>query len=152
LLKNLFKQQSLLRKKLGPLCIQLPPSLKYDYLLLEKFCKLLSSLNTDKFAIEFRNKTWLNQKVYTLLTKYRIAFIISDSPRWPTDIIKTTDWVYVRLHGKPLLFASNYGLRALKKWAKDLVSLKPKKLFIYFNNDANAYAAMNAQTLKRLLS
>jgi uncharacterized protein YecE (DUF72 family) len=47
----------------------------------------------------------LEKEVYENLKKLRVAFVISDYPRWQTEIVKTCDFVYVRFHGKPNLFA-----------------------------------------------
>lgn len=135
-LKNLKS----LGNKLGPILIQLPPSAKCNQKRLEIFIKNLLSISKKifkkqpMFAIEFRHGSWLTKEIYLLLKKNKIALCISDSPDWPTDTIMTTDWVYVRFHGRPILFTSIYPKKTLKKWAEKLIKLKPKKLFIYFNN------------------
>jgi len=102
-------------------------------------------------ALEIRNKNLLNQDIYNFLKKEKIIFVISDSPRWPTDIVKTTDIVYVRFHGKPVIFASKYSKEELKEYAEKIKKLKPKILFAYFNNDAEGYAIENALEFKKLI-
>jgi uncharacterized protein YecE (DUF72 family) len=156
-LRNFLTDASLLKSKLGPILIQLPPGLKCDLKLLATFLLEIKDLGKElnknfKLAIEFRHKSWLNPEVYKLLKKNKAAFVISDSPRWPTEIIKTTSWVYLRLHGKPKLFSSDYSQKSLNQWRKELLMLKPTKIFVYFNNDANAHAADNALYLKRTLN
>ncbi|GIW66971.1 MAG: hypothetical protein KatS3mg095_0869 [Candidatus Parcubacteria bacterium] len=103
-------------------------------------------------AVEIRNKNLLNQDVYNFFKKEKIIFVISDSPRWPTEIIKTTDTVYVRFHGKPILFASKYSTQELKGYAEKIKTLKPKILFAYFNNDAEGYAVDNALEFKKFFN
>jgi uncharacterized protein YecE (DUF72 family) len=103
-----------------------------------------------KLAIEFRHKTWLDKETYDFLKKKKVAFVISDSPRWPTDIVKTTDFVYIRFHGKPHLFASKYEKEELQRYAKEIKKLKPKTLFAYFNNDAEGYAVEDALEFQKL--
>lgn len=131
---------SALGGKLGPILIQLPPGAKYNKERLEIFLKNLLALwgknfkQKPMFAIEFRHESWLCEETYALLRKNKIAFCISDSPAWPTVNVMTTDWTYIRFHGRPKLFESLYSEKNLKKWAKDLIKLKPKKIFIYFNN------------------
>mgnify|MGYP001118311764 CR=1 FL=1 len=149
ILKETIENYKVLGKNLGPILIQLPPSLKKDLKTLEKFLK-----NFDKnlkLAIEFRHRSWLDKETYNFLKKKKIAFAVSDSPRWPTDIVKTCDFVYVRFHGKPHLFASKYGKEELIWYAKEIKKLKPKTLFAYFNNDAEGYAIENDLEFQKLL-
>lgn len=159
ILKETINSYKVLGKNLGPILIQLPPSLKKDIKLLKNFLKILHNVHISsreslqafvRFAIEFRHNSWLDKEVYEVLKEKKIAFVISDSPRWPTDIIKTTDFVYVRFHGKPKLFASKYSKKELKEYAEKIKKLKPKILFTYFNNDFEGYAVEDALEFKKL--
>ncbi len=150
ILKETIEGYKVLGKKLGVVLIQLPPGLKKDLDLLKEFLENLKIFKKIKFAIEFRNKSWLDKEVYQILKKNKIAFVISDSPRWPTDIVKTTDFVYIRFHGKPKLFASKYSKEELKNYAEKIKKLKPKILFAYFNNDFEGYAVEDALYFKSL--
>jgi len=154
ILKDTLDSYKALGNYLGLILIQLPPSLKKDLKLLENFInklRKLASIKHLKLAIEFRHKSWLEKNVYKKLKELTVAFCISDSPRWPTDFVKTTDFVYVRFHGKPKLFASKYSEKELCEFAVKLKKLKPKFLFIYFNNDFEGYAVENALYMKYLL-
>lgn len=145
-----------LGRKLGPILIQFPPSFRVD---LEKLKFLLDQMNKFgkknkvklRLACEFRHISWFNEEVYEFMRKKKAAFVITNSPAWPSKVIKTCDFVYMRFHGRTKLFASNYTDKELREWAETLKDLKPKELFCYFNNDANAYAADNALYLKKLL-
>jgi uncharacterized protein YecE (DUF72 family) len=147
ILKETIEIYKVLGKNLGPILIQLPPSLKKDLKVLEKFLKNFKNL---ELAIEFRHKSWLDKETYNFLKKKNVAFVISDSPRWPTDIVKTADFVYIRFHGKPKLFASKYEKEELQRYAKEIKKLKPKTLFAYFNNDAEGYAVEDALEFQKL--
>jgi uncharacterized protein YecE (DUF72 family) len=153
ILKDTLDSYKILGKHLGVILIQLSPSLKKDLKLLNNFVNKLrkySSIKNLKLAIEFRHKSWLDKEVYKKLKKLKVAFCISDSPRWPTDFVKTTDFVYVRFHGKPKLFASRYSEKELEEFSEKLKKLKPKTLFIYFNNDFEGYAVENALYMQKL--
>ncbi len=152
ILKETLNSYKVLGSHLGPILIQLPPSLKKDTKLLKNFLSEIKKISNIKLAIEFRHKSWLDKEVYKLLKKLNVAFCISDSPRWPTDFVKTTDFIYVRFHGKPKLFASKYSEEELKYFANKLRKLKPKILFIYFNNDFEGYAVENALFMKKLFN
>jgi uncharacterized protein YecE (DUF72 family) len=147
ILKETIESYKVLGKNLGPILIQLPPSLKKNLKILERFLKNFENL---KLAIEFRHKSWLDKETYNFLKKKKVAFVISDSPRWPTDIVKTCDFVYIRFHGKPHLFASKYEKEELQRYAKEIKKLKPKTLFAYFNNDAEGYAVEDALEFQKL--
>jgi uncharacterized protein YecE (DUF72 family) len=151
ILKETLNNYLTLKENLGPILIQFPPSLKIDIEKLEKFVKeIKKNCKNILLSIEFRHKSWLDKEVYKFLKKENIAFCISDSPRWKTDIVKTANFVYVRFHGRPL-FAGKYSENELKEWEKEIKKLKPQKLFVYFNNDFNAHAIENALYMKKIL-
>lgn len=157
LLKEFLRNSSFLRKNLGPFLIQLPPGFKNKKRLKDfiGFFKKISReifKKTPKIALEVRNQNLINEQIFELLKKEKIAFVISDSAQWPTRIVKTTDFVYLRFHGKPYLFASSYSKEELKKYAIEIKKLKPKIIYAYFNNDAQGYAIENAKAFKKLLS
>jgi uncharacterized protein YecE (DUF72 family) len=67
----------------------------------------------------------------------------------------TADFVYLRLHGPTdFKYQGSYSTAALKKWAnKCLAWAKSRKdVYVYFDNDHEAYAAFNALVLKELVA
>lgn len=146
-----------LKKNLGCVLIQLPPSFKCDEDRLKKFLKFLFSYAKKikykaDFAIEFRNDTWFTESVYKILNKYNIAFVISSSSRWPAAETITADICYIRFHGPTILFNSSYSGEELQKRAKFIQSHKEvKKFYIFFNNTMNRHAIGNAEYLMKLL-
>ena len=65
----------------------------------------------------------------------------------------TSNVIYIRFHGPTGKYQGNYSKSALRDWAdwiKDNIKGK-KAVFAYFNNDYNAYAIGNAETLKEQL-
>ncbi|PZU16634.1 MAG: DUF72 domain-containing protein, partial [Chryseobacterium sp.] len=58
--------------------------------------------------------------------------------------------LYYRLHGKPVLYKSEYSLEFLKDLAENIVNMK-RKTFIFFNNTWGTAAINNALYLKELL-
>ncbi len=59
----------------------------------------------------------------------------------------------MRFHGTEKLYASNYSHDLLVDWAKRLKLLAQDctSVYVYFNNDHNAYAVQNAKRLMELL-
>jgi uncharacterized protein YecE (DUF72 family) len=120
--------------------------------------------------VELRNPACINQGLMALLRKHRIAWVIADTAgRFPYAEEVTTDFVYVRLHGDTQLYASDYGPRAIARWAervacwsagnepKDAVHLaaaapgRARDVYVYFDNDGSAYAPHNAEALQAVL-
>jgi uncharacterized protein YecE (DUF72 family) len=146
-----------LGNKLGPILIQFPPSFRKSLEKLEFLFAQIRKIEKKKklklkLACEFRHPTWFEDEVYDFMRKHKVAFVITNSPAWPSKVIKTADFIYMRFHGRTKLFASNYTEKELREWAQTLKDLKPKILFAYFNNDANAYAADNARYLAKLFA
>jgi uncharacterized protein YecE (DUF72 family) len=152
-LANFLERLEPLKKKglLGPLLLQLPPGLHLDLNLLE--CFLNSLPESYRFTIEFRHKSWLIEDVYRLLERYNVAFCIVSSPKLPVVVRVTADFSYIRMHGRKRWYDYFYTDEELRYWA-DVVSgihEEGKDVFMYFNNDPNAYAIQNALRTKELL-
>ncbi|GAI46998.1 unnamed protein product, partial [marine sediment metagenome] len=69
-------------------------------------------------------------------------------------LVVTSDFAYIRLHGSATLYSSCYSDKELAQWAKKIVQLgeKVEAVFIYFNNDAEAFAVKNALTLVKFIN
>lgn len=132
-----------LRNKLGCLLFQLPPSFTYNK---EKLMQVVNSLHPGfKNVIEFRHSSWWTKEVYDTLTEKKITFCSVSYPGLPTIINTTTSIAYVRLHGVPQLFYSDYSSKELEEWHSALADKKKlKEVYIYFNNTAGIYGIMNA--------
>ena len=66
----------------------------------------------------------------------------------------TADFVYVRLHGPGDKYQGSYNNDKLKQWAEYLLQWmgEGKDVYIYFDNDQEAFAVFNALTLKDIVS
>ncbi|QTA38007.1 DUF72 domain-containing protein [Thermosipho ferrireducens] len=147
-LEKFIKRVNFLNEKLKVILWQLPPSLKADELLLNEFIGLLPK--HVKHTIEFRHPSWFTDNIFNLLKENNVSFCITDSSRYKGLWIKTTDFVYVRLHGPAKLYASEYGETLLKDFARKIREFNCKT-YIYFNNDFNGYALKDAKMLIEIL-
>jgi uncharacterized protein YecE (DUF72 family) len=140
-----------LGKKLGPILFQLPPGWKLNEERLQDFLKQLPKKN--RFVFEFRNPTWYAESVNEILQKHNCAFCIYELAGHLSPVQITADFVYTRLHGPGDRYQGSYTTAALKKWAKKIHawSTEGKDVYMYFDNDQNAYAAFNAQKIKELV-
>jgi uncharacterized protein YecE (DUF72 family) len=139
----------LLGNTLGAVLFQLPPFLKADVQLLEKFIATLPPQH--RYIFEFRNSDWYRPEVYHILEKYNAAFCIYELAGHTSPIEITADFVYLRLHGPGAnKYQGSYSDELLLNWAKKCkMWLKTKDVFVYFDNDEKGYAAFNALQLQR---
>ncbi len=153
-LEKFFDVFEPMKKKMGPVLIQLPPSLKFDHDLTEHFYKALKQYKGYEFAMEVRHDTWLQQDSLSLMSNYEIAFVISQSGKgFPYAEHVTAKNIYVRFHGPKELYASSYTDETLmyfaglfKKWHKE-----KHTIWAFFNNDYFGHAINNALTLQKFL-
>jgi uncharacterized protein YecE (DUF72 family) len=130
-----------LGSKKGCLLIQLPPALKADRIgqlerLLERVIQS-DPQRTWKIAVEFRNKTWYNTEVNTLLTRSQAIRVLHDMPA--SKIMQTSDdqpVVYLRFHGPAGDYKGGYGEKTLEPYAQMVRKWqeKRKEVYVYFNN------------------
>src|SRR5919107_1034537 len=93
-----------LGEKLGPILIQLGPD--FGPVELPALAALLPKLPRDiRFAVEFRQRGWINDGVLALLAEHNVALTLSDG-RWiPRKLMlslatrPTTDFTYIRWMG-----------------------------------------------------
>ncbi len=159
--EDLFKFLHLLKPliddgKLGPLLIQLPPSFAYLGGL-DRLEGFLEALPTDlHFAVEFRNKSWLDKSdALDLLRAHNVAITTVDEPLLPPDTTTTADFAFVRWHGRGDRPWYNYRYRdeELRGWSKkvEAVATKTKKVYGYFNNHFHGFAVENSLKMMELL-
>jgi uncharacterized protein YecE (DUF72 family) len=149
--ENFLSRTRLLGEKLGPLLYQLPPSMKRNDALLQRF---LSSLPPQyQHAIEFRHESWIDDAVFDILRRHNVGLCVFDMPGFSCPLVATSDFAYVRFHGSQGLYSSRYSEEELSEWAQKIAVLgqNVKASYIYFNNDAEAFAVDNAMTLRNLL-
>lgn len=151
-LEAFFSRASMLKEKLGVILWQMPPTFNADPERLKAFLEMVEPYGT-RNAFEFRNKTWINKKIFSVLEKNNTALCIADYPEYISKLPITADFVYIRKHGKNGNHSTCYSTEELKEDAKFIKSCLRKKndVFIYFNNDASGYAPKNALELIGLL-
>lgn len=139
--------------KLGCLLIQMPPGIKFNMDLLEGFFKALPT--EFRFAIEFRDLSWLRDETWRLLENYKVAYTIVDEPVLPPEVHVTTDIAYIRWHGKGKHPWYNYCYEKeeLEPWIPKIneTAKKAEKVYGYFNNHYHGYAVKNCLEVMEML-
>ena len=140
-----------LGEKLGPIVFQLPPWWEVNAERLEAFLRALP--RGRRYAFELRNQTWHNAEVYGILSRHNAAFCIYDLAGYQSGYEVTADFTYVRLHGPGGAYQGSYSEEALRGWARRIRGWRRRlrAVYVYFDNDQDAYAPQNASALKHML-
>lgn len=148
-LDNLLPRAAHLGSKLGPILFQLPPHWRVNA---ERLHNLLEILPRDlRYAFEFRELSWINPEIDSILKKFNAAFCIYELAGYHSPLTITADFAYVRLHGPESgKYQGSYSRQKLKRWDRQIEEWRTqlKAIYIYFDNDQYGYAAANALALK----
>lgn len=140
LLATLFEALGTLKKRLGPLLIQLPAWAKKDVPRLREFLALLPKRR--RVAFEFRDASWFDDEVFGLLRKRHVALCIADAEgELAVPFERTTDWGYLRLR------RTDYKDASLKTWLKRIRSQGWHDVFVFFKHEKTASGPRLAQRL-----
>lgn len=151
-LETFLSRARILEIKLGPLLYQLPPNMPRNDRVLEAFLDLLPRDLCHVF--EFRHESWLDEDIFALLREHNTGFCIYDMPGFTTPVVSTSDFAYIRFHGSADMYGGCYTDTELEGWAERIGELGEslKAVYIYFNNDTQAFAIDNARTLQGKLT
>jgi uncharacterized protein YecE (DUF72 family) len=150
-LYRFLERARLLGSKLGPILYQLPPNWHCNVERLAEFLELLPS--DLQHVIEFRDQSWHCDEVFSLLRKSGVSFCIISLPDFPCLSLVTGPIVYLRMHGVDVRYGDSYDEEQLRDCARRVVSFlrEGHDTFVYFNNEAQAYAVENAWELRHLV-
>ena len=148
-LKAFTEQVRSLGSTLGPILIQLPPSLKFAPTLAESFLSEFRKLFGGDIVFEPRHPTWFAPPADELLRTYRVARAAADPAPDPRGVIPGgwTGLRYWRLHGSPQVYFTAYGEERLRPIA-DQMSLND---WCIFDNTASGAAIVDALLFQRLI-
>lgn len=152
-LAEFFRLLAPIHDRIPVLLIQLPPWEIGTMNDLERFLVALDQ--SYRYAIEFRDQSWLINKVWNLLEAYEIANVIVDEPKLPIDLRTTTDFSYIRWHGhgENPWFNYRFSIEELEDWVPRLqqVTDSVETTLGYFNNHFAGNAPLNALQMLSLL-
>ncbi|MGW9070570.1 DUF72 domain-containing protein [Streptomyces yangpuensis] len=148
---RLMAHAASLGDRLGPVLLQLPPTLRADPDALDA-CLACFPAGT-RVAVEPRHESWWTEEVRSVLTGRGAALCWADRGSRPvTPLWRTADWGYVRFHEGRAHPAPRYGRTALRSWAARIEDTWPASadVFAYFNNDPGGAAVTDARAFVRL--
>jgi uncharacterized protein YecE (DUF72 family) len=140
-----------LKEKLGPVLFQLPPRWRVNPGRLERLLEELPG--NHRYAFEFRDPSWHDDRILQLLSSRNAAFCIFDLAGTRSPVELTAGFVYIRLHGPGGPYQGSYHSRTLSAWARRMVEWRDagKDVYCYFDNDEKAYAPRDAARLKAMI-
>ncbi len=136
-----------LKDKLGPVLIQLPPSLKFEVAIAKSFFKMVRSHYPGSIVLEPRHPTWFTPAASELLHAHNISRVIADPLPVPkADDFGDQDTVYYRFHGSPKIYYSDYAKTDLDQMSQELSDAisTARNVWCIFDNTALGYATGNA--------
>ncbi|GGO71185.1 DUF72 domain-containing protein [Nonomuraea cavernae] len=148
--EHLMAAASRLKDKLGPILLQLPPTLKADPGRLDR---CLACFPGDvRVAVECRHDSWWSDEVRDVLQARGAALCWADRLGRPVaPLWRTASWGYLRFHEGRAHPHPSYGDEALKTWAGRIKDAGWRDALVYFNNDPGGAAVRNASTFARLV-
>jgi uncharacterized protein YecE (DUF72 family) len=140
--------------KLGPLLVQLPPSLAFTGDVAAPFFAGLRGIWPGAIVCEPRHPSWFDEDADLLLTAHHIGRVGADPARRPAAATPG-GWpgiAYWRLHGSPRIYYSAYGDAALAALAAAVKACTADQIWCVFDNTASGAAAADALRLQALLA
>ncbi len=139
-------------EKLACILIQLPPGMKF---MRDRIAGFLEILPSDfRFALEYRNESWLTEEAHKMLRDYNVATVVVDEPLLPPEIRLTSDMAYVRWHGRgtKMWYNYRYSKDELAPWIPKIKEMSQSAdVYGFFNNHYHGYAPENCIEVLEML-
>jgi uncharacterized protein YecE (DUF72 family) len=152
--------------RLGPVLLQLPPTLPADPAALDEclteFGRYRQPADGEggpgpgapvRVAVECRHESWWTDDIKDLLTRHNAALCWADQLGEPlTPLWRTADWAYLRFHQGAAEPCPTYDQQVLDTWLRRLDTTWPGEadMFVYFNNDQEGAAPHDASAFATL--
>jgi uncharacterized protein YecE (DUF72 family) len=155
LLDRFMVEVSALGNRLGPVLVQLPPSLKFGASA-PRFFDMLRNRFEGEVVCEPRHASWFERTADDVLEHFHVARVIADPPRIPaaTEAGGWRELSYRRMHGSPRIYYSKYTTDAIAEIASGMTRdpKSAKSRWCIFDNTALGEATGNAFDLRRALN
>ncbi|MGD9366599.1 MAG: DUF72 domain-containing protein [Desulfobacteraceae bacterium] len=157
-------------RRLLAILIQLPPSFDRQRSHRLYLGRLLDALERLPLAVEFRHRSWANDRVFAELERRGVTLVTVDVPDLPylfpsLDVLTNPAMVYIRFHGRnsrgwrsgnmQKQFDYDYRAEELQQWSGSTIPKMVQQAhngIIFFNNHVRAQAPHNARMLMEQLS
>jgi uncharacterized protein YecE (DUF72 family) len=146
--------------RLGPVLLQLPPTMQAAPSLLDECLHEFSAQHAKldaasernlRVCVEFRHQSWETQEVRAILERHNAALCWSDRLGRPLGPLwRTASWGYLRLHEGAAQPWPRYGPQSLRSWLARIAAefSRSADYYVYFNNDQHGAAPADAAALQ----
>jgi uncharacterized protein YecE (DUF72 family) len=152
-LERFLTEIAALGDNLGPVLVQLPPSFRCEIETAARFFHQLRARFAGSVVFEPRHPSWFTGDIEDLLLRFEVARIAAD-PAPVSAAAKPGGWpglVYLRLHGSPRMYYSDYSEEFLDRTARLIRQGAEGRAesWCIFDNTALGAACGNVLGLKR---
>jgi uncharacterized protein YecE (DUF72 family) len=153
-LDDFLSEIAMLGPRLGPVLVQLPPSLAFDMEVAGRFFRRLRGSFAGMVACEPRHPSWFNPEAEHLLAEMNVARVAADPACVPAAGVPggAPGFLYVRLHGSPRMYYSPYSASYLAELAERLRANPSAEVWCIFDNTASGAATANALAFTELMA
>jgi uncharacterized protein YecE (DUF72 family) len=144
---RLMERIAVLGPHLGPILLQLPPTLRVDVKALDETLPAFGA--TVRVAVEPRHGSWFVGEVRQVLEQRGAALCLTSGGAVEAPLWRTTEWTYVRFHGGDGRPKGCYRRRDLEAWAEPIADQwsDREQIYCFFNNDLHGCALRDARWL-----
>jgi uncharacterized protein YecE (DUF72 family) len=148
-LAQFLQEVTALGHKLGPLLLQLPPSLELNPLQVRNFLSYFRDRFSGDIVCEPRHASWTEPAGVRLFEDFQISPVIADPPVVSISVGSWRTPIYYRLHGTPRVYYSEYTQEYLSELTSQLFAHcnASRTVWCIFDNTAIGAAAANGLDL-----
>lgn len=149
--RRLMEAADGLGDRLGPVLLQLPPTLKADPGALDECLRCFPA--RVRVAVEPRHPSWWSDDTQRVLAGRGAALCWADrDENAVTPLWRTADWGYLRFHAGSGTPVPRYTAKTLGSWARRVTATwdTDETVYVYFNNDHGGAAVHDADSFRRL--
>jgi uncharacterized protein YecE (DUF72 family) len=147
--------------RLGPVLMQLPPTMTADPAALDGCLAACSTFRPPagtppvrvRVAVEFRHESWWTDETRHILASHDAALCWADRQEHPVaPLWRTASWGYLRLHEGAGPSWPRYTSRTLRRWVAAIAECwqPDEDAFVFFNNDQHGAAPHDASAFAAL--
>jgi len=143
-----LERATALGDRLGPVLLQLPPTLRADADALAATLALFP--REVRVAVEPRHPSWWTYEIRGVLERHAAALCWADRGGRPvTPLWRTANFGYLRMHEGRAAPAPRYGRAALGHWLRRIADAYGDGVpaYVYFNNDPGGAAVVDAAAM-----
>lgn len=137
--------------RLGPVLVQLPPSLAFEAPVADAFFDALRGRLSTALVCEPRHPSWFAPGMDAFWTRHALGRVAADPARVPAAAIAggAGAVAYWRLHGSPRIYYDAYGPERLAGWAVAMEDARARghEVWAILDNTALGHAITDAMDL-----